>query len=69
MRASGGKIDPKSAKGAANGDVNALIAGLSPEDKAKLNAVLSDEKATKQLLSSDAARALMKLFLSGNKNG
>ncbi len=65
MRASGGKINSNAAKGAADGDVSALMANLSDSDKAKLNAILSDEKATKQLLSSDAAKSLMKLLFYG----
>lgn len=65
IRASGGKIDAEAAKGAAGGDVNRLISGLSDADKAKLNAVLSDENATRQLLSSDAAKSLMKILFGG----
>lgn len=62
MRASGGKINNTAAKEAAQGNVSALMENLSESDKAKLNSILSDEKATRQLLSSDAAKALMKLF-------
>lgn len=65
MRASGGKIDSTSAQGAANGDISALMAGLSEQDRQRLNALLADEKATRQLLSSDAAKSLMKILLGG----
>ena len=63
MRASGGKVDPAAAKQAANGDVSKLVNSLNPEDRAKLNALLSDKEATQKLLSSDAAKLMMKMLL------
>ena len=62
VRASNGKIDPDAAKQAASGDVSKLVESLNPQDRAKLNALLSDEKATKQLLSSDAAKIMLKML-------
>lgn len=62
VRASNGKIDPSTAKQAAGGDISKLIESLGPQDRAKLNQLLSDEKATKALLSSDAAKMMMKML-------
>lgn len=62
VRASGGKIGADAAKQAAGGDVSKLVEALNPQDRAKLTALLSDEKATKQLLSSDAAKTMMKML-------
>ncbi len=62
VRASGGKVDPDAAKQAANGDISKLVGSLKPEDRAKLNALLSDKEATQKLLSSDAAKIMMKML-------
>ena len=62
VRASGGKVDADVAKQAANGDVSKLMNSLKPEDRAKLNALLADKEATQKLLSSDAAKMMMKML-------
>lgn len=51
-----------------NGNAEKLINSLSSEQKEKLNAVLSDQKALENVLKSPKAMALLKLF-GGGKNG
>lgn len=43
-----------------------LVSRLSPEQKKKLNSILSDKQATEKLLSSPQAQAIIK-SLSGKK--
>ena len=51
-----------------NGSADKFINNLSPEQKEKLNAILSDQKALENVLKSPRAIALLKLF-GGDKNG
>ena len=69
VKASGGRVNSDMAKKAVSGDTAALLETLSAEDKQKLSAILSDEKAAKELLSSDAAKMMMKMLFGGKKNG
>lgn len=46
-----------------------LVNSLSNEDKAKLNAILNDKEKLDEVLKSPMAKALMKKFLGGGKNG
>lgn len=67
---SGGKFDKETiSKAAKNGDVSQLVNKLSQEDKQKLNNILSDKQALSEVLNSPQAKALMKMFGKGNKNG
>ncbi len=67
---SGGKLDKDTiSKAAKNGDVSQLVNKLSQEDKQKLNNILSDKQALSEVLNSPQAKALMKMFGKGNKNG
>lgn len=51
-------------------DVNKLLNGLTPEQRAKLNKILADKTATEQILASPKAQQLLKaLFKGGNGNG
>lgn len=51
-----------------SGNADKLLNSLSAEQKEKLNAVLSDQKALENMLKSPKAMALLKLF-GGGKNG
>ena len=46
-----------------------LVNSLSNEDKAKLDAILNDKEKLDEVLKSPMAKALMKKFLGGGKNG
>jgi len=59
IASSGGKLNKSAVESAANGDMGGIMSGLSEEDKRKLNEALSDKEKAKQLLSSDAARAIL----------
>jgi hypothetical protein len=52
-----------------NEEKEKLINSLSKEDKAKLNEVLNDKEKLNDILKSPMAKALMKQFLKGGKNG
>lgn len=67
---SNGKLDKEAiTKAAKSGDTSSLINSLSQEDKQKLNNILSDKQALAEVLNSPQAKALMKMFGKGNKNG
>lgn len=70
IASSGGKINHKTISNAAkSGDTSELVNSLSPEDKQKLNNILSDKQALSELLKSPQAQALMKILKKGNNNG
>ena len=48
--------------------VEQLMKNLKPEDAKRLNAVLADEQATRQLLSTPQAQALLKKIVE-SQNG
>ena len=48
--------------------VERLMKNLKPEDAKRLNAVLADEQATRQLLSTPQAQALLKKIVE-SQNG
>lgn len=50
------------------GNVDDIVSSLSAEQQNKLNSVLSDKEKTEQILSSPAARQLIKSLL-GDQNG
>ncbi len=45
---------------AQNGDIKKLLANLPPERVAQIQKILSDESATKKILSSPQAQEIMK---------
>lgn len=64
----GNRVDKQKLTNAAkNGNTDELINSLSPEDKKKLNSVLSDEKALEAVLKSPQAAAILKLLSGGKK--
>lgn len=67
INSSKGKINKDTVNSAMNGDTSALLKSLGKEDREKLSALLSDKEKTKEVLSSDAAKKLMKLFLKDGK--
>ena len=69
LKQSGGKLDKKAVEAAKSGDTSALMNNLSPEDKQKLNQILSDKNALSELLKSPEALAIMKMLKRGGKNG
>ncbi len=61
---SGGKINRQQLQDAVNRrDVSSLLAGLSPEDRQKINAALADKNRLQALLASDEVKSLLKNFL------
>ena len=62
------KIDKKTIDAARRGDTDAVMQGLSDNDRKKVQEVLTDKDRLKQILSSDAAQQLMKI-LGGKQNG
>ncbi|MBP3706688.1 MAG: hypothetical protein J6J13_05535 [Clostridia bacterium] len=69
IASSKGKIDKNSLDRAKSGDLDGILSSLSEEDAKKLKAALADKEKTKQLLSSDAAKALMNMLMGGKNNG
>ena len=67
IASSKGKIDKNAVEKAKKGDLSGVLSSLPEEDARKLKEALSDKEKTKQLLSSDAAKALINMFLGGNK--
>ena len=67
---SGGKINRESLKEAIKkGDVGALTAALSPEERAVLNAALQDKAQLRALLQSQKAKAILEKIRGGKKDG
>lgn len=56
-------LPPEDAKSRAQ--AQALLNKLSPADKARVEAVLADESATRRLLESPQAQALLKKLTGG----
>ena len=71
LSSSGGKLSRDSINRAADSkDASALINSLSPEDRERLNKVMSDKESMEKLLKSPQAQALLKSILKGGgKNG
>lgn len=49
--------------------VNKLFSGLSREQQEKVRSILSDEKRTRDILSTPEAQKLMKKLTGDSKNG
>lgn len=65
----GDKIDSKAVNDAANGNMSSLINSLDADSRARLNAALSDKEKAREILNSDAARAILNSLLGGKNNG
>ena len=62
------QIDKKTLDAARRGDTNAVLGNLNDSDRKKIEEVLADKDKLKEILSSDAAKNLMKI-LGGKQNG
>ena len=67
IASSGGKIDRNTVENAKKGDLSGVLSSLPEEDAKKLKEALSDKEKTRQLLSSDAAKAIFNMLLGGSK--
>lgn len=65
----GNKIDSKAVDDAAKGNINSLINSLDADSRARLNAALSDKEKAREILNSDAARAILNSLIGGKGNG
>lgn len=65
----GNKIDSKAVNDATKGNMSSLINSLDAESRAKLNAALSDRDKAREILNSDAARAIINSLLGGKNDG
>ena len=54
---------------AESGDFKKVLSNLSPEGAKSLKKILSDKRATKELLSTPQARQLLLKILGDGKNG
>ncbi len=69
LSSSGGKLSRDSISRAADGkDITPLVNSLSPEDREKLNRVMSDKESMEKLLKSPQAQLILKSVLKGGKN-
>ena len=69
LSSSGGKLSRASINRAADGkDITPLVNSLSPEDREKLNRVMSDKESMEKLLKSPQAQLILKSVLKGGKN-
>ena len=69
LSSSGGKLSRDSINRAADGkDITPLVNSLSPEDREKLNRVMSDKESMEKLLKSPQAQLILKSLLKGGKN-
>lgn len=69
LSSSGGKLSRDSINRAADGkDITPLVNSLSPEDREKLNRVMSDKESMEKLLKSPQAQLILKSVLRGGKN-
>ncbi len=62
--ANGLGVDPKSLQ---NGQTDALLGKLTPQQRAALQSVLQDQAALQKLLASPQAQAVLKNFMYPNK--
>lgn len=69
LSSSGGNLSRDSINRAADGkDITPLVNSLSPEDREKLNRVMSDKESMEKLLKSPQAQLILKSVLKGGKN-
>lgn len=62
-------IDKSTLDAARRGDTDAVLKNLNTEDKKKIEEVLADQNKLKQILNSDTAKQLFKIFGGDKKNG
>ncbi len=65
MNMGNGKIKREDINKAKNGDMSSLLSSLPPEDAKKVSDALNDKEKIKEILSSDSAKALLKLLNGG----
>ena len=69
LSSSSGKLSRDTINRAADGkDASALINSLSPEDRERLNKVMSDKESMERLLKSPQAQLILKSVLKDGKN-
>ena len=69
LSSSGGKLSRDSINRAADSkDASSLINSLSPEDRERLNKVMSDKESMERLLKSPQAQLILKSVLKDGKN-
>ena len=69
LSSSGGKLSRDTINRAADGkDASSLINSLSPEDRERLNKVMSDKESMERLLKSPQAQLILKSVLKDGKN-
>ena len=67
---SGGKINRESlGEAVKNKDFSGVLSSLSPQDRAALQAAMSDKEQLRALLSSQKAKELLSKLRGGHKNG
>lgn len=64
-----GNIDKNTLDAARRGDVDSILKNVDVEDRKKIEQTLADKDKLKQILNSDAARAIMKILGGDKKNG
>ena len=62
-------IDKNTIEAAKRGDTDAVLKNLNTNDRKKIEEVLADKTKLQQILTSDAARKLMKILGGDKKNG
>ena len=69
LSSSGGKLNRDTINRAADSkDASSLINSLSPEDRERLNKVMSDKESMEMLLKSPQAQLILKSVLKDGKN-
>lgn len=69
LSSSGGKLSRDTINSAADSkDASSLINSLSPEDRERLNKVISDKESMERLLKSPQAQLILKSVLKDGKN-
>ena len=68
LSSSSEKINSKNIDDAVKGDFSGIMSQMSENDRKKLNAALTDKNKAKEILSSDAAKEVLKNLLNGGKN-
>lgn len=61
-------IDKKTLDAARRGDKNAVLQNMNDDDRKQLEEALADKEKLQKILSSDAAKQIMKI-LGGKQNG
>ena len=59
----------KAADAVSNGELDSLLASLSPSDAQKINAVLNDKEAARMVLNSPQGKKILNQLFGSDKNG